>query len=474
MKPNIFFIVIDSLRADKCHGDNKTSITPNLDSLIKNGIYFSQTICSAPQSVPSISSIFTSLYPFETIIQDEIHFKLNPQITTYIKKLIKFGYHAYATIPEILSHMGLNLVFKDNIDTYLSSATLYDGLGEKINSKLESKSLKDPWIYYLHLLDIHGIATFQLAEGPKEFQDKKYGANQYERMISAMDVWLGKILDKINPANTLIVLTADHGSEVGIYTPEIESYRNKIKEYKPSLAYKLTHKTTTNLPEFFKPIRKKLSQTYTTRKKKKIENRRNIEFEKIENKYSQSQQKRLLQHAMKPILSVYDERFQIPLIFSGYGINSRKIITQQVGSIDIFPTIAEIVGLSNQKNLGRGKSLQPLMQGQKFEELPVFVEAAANSPKSSTANVVGIRTSQYKYFRDRTNPKNSVHLFDLKVDLLEENNIASSRPDVIEDMEKILLDIKTDGIFKFEDQEEPTDEAENLKIEEELKKLGYI
>ena len=36
MKPNILFIVIDSLRADKCYGNEKTSVTPNIDKLIEN------------------------------------------------------------------------------------------------------------------------------------------------------------------------------------------------------------------------------------------------------------------------------------------------------------------------------------------------------------------------------------------------------------------------------------------------------
>ena len=41
MKPNILFIVIDSLRAEKCNGDKKTSVTTNIDSLIKiRRIYF--------------------------------------------------------------------------------------------------------------------------------------------------------------------------------------------------------------------------------------------------------------------------------------------------------------------------------------------------------------------------------------------------------------------------------------------------
>ena len=50
MKPNIFFLVIDSLRADKTSGKNKSSITPNLDLLISQGTYFNQAISTADQT----------------------------------------------------------------------------------------------------------------------------------------------------------------------------------------------------------------------------------------------------------------------------------------------------------------------------------------------------------------------------------------------------------------------------------------
>ena len=38
LKKNIVFFLIDGLRADQCHGENKSSKTPNIDLLIKNGI----------------------------------------------------------------------------------------------------------------------------------------------------------------------------------------------------------------------------------------------------------------------------------------------------------------------------------------------------------------------------------------------------------------------------------------------------
>ena len=47
MQSNILFLLVDSLRGDKCYGERKTAITPNIDKLIHNGVYFSQTIGSS-------------------------------------------------------------------------------------------------------------------------------------------------------------------------------------------------------------------------------------------------------------------------------------------------------------------------------------------------------------------------------------------------------------------------------------------
>ena len=68
MKPNILFIILDGLQSDKFYGPKKTSITPNIDLLIKKGVYFDQTISPGSCSVPSIASIMTSLNPFEALI----------------------------------------------------------------------------------------------------------------------------------------------------------------------------------------------------------------------------------------------------------------------------------------------------------------------------------------------------------------------------------------------------------------------
>ena len=83
--------------------------------------------------------------------------------------------------------------------------------------------------------------------------------------------------------------------------------------------------------------------------------------------------------------------------------------------------------------------------------------------------MIGIRTSNYKYFRSRNNPQENVNLYDLRNDPTEENNIHDNS--VIKKMEDILLDIISKS--KSSEENKITDE-EAKKLEEELRKMGYV
>ena len=58
-KPHIIFIVADQLRYDMLG----RGITPNIDSLARDGVLFDRAYCSCPLCVPSRGSIFTGTYP---------------------------------------------------------------------------------------------------------------------------------------------------------------------------------------------------------------------------------------------------------------------------------------------------------------------------------------------------------------------------------------------------------------------------
>ena len=121
----------------------------------------------------------------------------------------------------------------------------------------------------------------------------------------------------------------------------------------------------------------------------------------------------------------------------------------------------------------RGRSLLPYLEGKEMEEAPVLIESISTSPKSNTANSIGLRTSQHKYFRDRNKSTKNVHLYDLIKDPLEERNLADKLPDVVKKMENILNEIQSQKSFDYEKVNELNDD-EMQNIEKELRKLGYI
>ncbi len=87
MKPNILFIIIDSLKASSFNNSEKTCFTPNIDNLIKKGTYFENNFSCADGTLLSWASIFTSLFPFKTGLNSSAELSINPKIENYFQIL---------------------------------------------------------------------------------------------------------------------------------------------------------------------------------------------------------------------------------------------------------------------------------------------------------------------------------------------------------------------------------------------------
>ena len=343
LKPNIFFLVIDSLRQDKCLGKSKTSVTPTLDKLIRNGIFFNQNISTAPITVPSLSSIFTGLYPFECTTIDNNLFDLNPNLPTFSDDLINSGYQTHAIIPEALKHTNISKLFA-NVEFFNSFATLYDeNLGNKIIKTL-NQDVKSPWFLFVHLVDLHGLAKFQLGNNFEKSGENYTEVNQYDKMLSAIDPWLGKIFQCINLKNTICIITSDHGSTSADFTNEMLNFRlenDVLHKSESGVVFNYAHKIATNSPKKFTPLRKKLAKMYVKRRNNKIE--RNLEpiLGMVENLDLSLYHKRLLKKSFLHPNNCFDENFRPALILLGPNLPSGKIISTQTSSVDIFPTILD-------------------------------------------------------------------------------------------------------------------------------------
>ena len=111
------------------------------------------------------------------------------------------------------------------------------------------------------------------------------------------------------------------------------------------------------------------------------------------------------------------------------------------------------------------------MYGQVSDEQPAYIESTPLVQIESN-DVVVVRTGNYKYFREHNNIQKNIHLYDLRNDPLEENNLADENQNIVKKMEKLLSEIREKLQANFE--ETPLTDEETKKIEAELKKLGYI
>ena len=283
--------------------------------------------------------------------------------------------------------------------------------------------------------------------------------SKYDRMISSIDSWIGKFVEKIDLQKTLFIITADHAT----FVPSI-NVNNKILSFEvDAKKHKISRIMQKKLPENLKPLRSKVFFALEDiRKQRKKQILKKLDLKPHE-KRALLWQRGDLDHTL------LDDQVHIPLLLFGSNIPKDKKIPQLIRQIDVFPTIMDLLGISA-KNKPDGVSLVPLLQGKNMIELPAYMESTPLMQKKSD-DVIGIRTSNYKYFRDRDDPKKRIYLYDLKNDQFEENNIAESHQEIVSEMEKILQTIIKEKITK---SDEEFSEEEAKMIEDKLHYLGYI
>ena len=449
MKPNQLFIIIDSLRSDRFYGENKSCITPNIDKLKKNGITFNQVISSADGTFLSLSSMLNSLHPSETGVRSR---KVILHDENYLKQMKDFGYHIYGIVPKFTSLNSLMNYFENDDHMFEaeppSAEYLHNGLGDKILDFFNSGKMIEPWFFFIHIHDLHWPLIV-----PKNFSQTDFGEMDYDRIISSIDPWIGKFVESVNLDKTLVTITADHGQlipfdEKGIenFEPEFKSILKTGKKIMPKFSQNIGAKALGSLKKSIRDTRLKTA------------NRNLSEYQK---------RSRLPYYT----LSLFDESITVPLLFSGFGIEKGNNITQMIRTIDIFPTLAEIINLPKNPKKIHGSSLSQIIFEGKVIELETLLHTIPYE-KESKDDKIGIRTSEWKYFRHARNSQEEIHLYDLKNDPHENQNIATVKPNIVKLMEEKISKILDNPLTSKSTMQD--DLEEKKLIEDELKKMGYL
>ena len=446
MKQNILFLTLDGLRADKFTGETKTAITPNLDKLLKKGTYFNQAISCADGTILALNAMLSGKFPFRTGTRAK---EVQMSSSNYIHIFKNNGYHVYGIIPDltILSRFRFN--FENSVNSFKGTPPnierLGEGTGQKILNLFEPNKMKAPWFCYIHPNDLHNPVIV-----PEEYKNEKFGNNKYEKVLSSMDKWIGDIVKRIDMDKTIIIITADHGSiipegdlEYVDFEPEFKTGLNMGKKLMPHSTHKIGAK-------MFVGLRNKI---------------RDSRLKKANEGLTPYQKRSRLPHFR---LSLFDEVIRIPLLFIAKNIPEDKQLSQQISNVDIFPTILDILGFSDNSQRD-GRSLVPYFKGDNMEEREVYLHTIPYVEKS-VDDKVGIRTSKYKYFRYARESSEKINLYDLSKDPQENNNIASENPAIVKEMEAILEGLTKNATIESMDD---VDDKRLERIQDELRLLGY-
>jgi len=305
--------------------------------------------------------------------------------------------------------------------------------------------MKEPWFCYIHPLDLHDPLIVQ-----KEFDNDEFGESAYEKVLSSMDKWIGEIIDSVDPDKTIIIITSDHGNiipEGGLgYTDFEPEFKNEIKIGKKILP----------------GVTRKIGASALVYARNKIREKR---LEKA-NKGLTSYQKRSRLPYFR--LTLFDEAIRVPLLFLGKNIKKDRVIPDQVCNADIFPTIFEMIDIKDPSRRD-GQSLIPYFNDGEMKERNIYIHTMPYEEESEY-DKVGIRTSNYKYFRHARDTSENVNLYDLGNDPFENSNIAKQNQEIVKKMEEVLSEMTEN--FSI-DNIDKIDEEKLEKIQDELRLLGY-
>ncbi len=225
--PNIVLITLDTTRADRMGflGSDR-GLTPNLDSLAREGVVFSRAYAQVPLTTPSHAVILTGTYPeFNNV--NYMGDPLGKTLPFLPDILRRNGYRTAAFVGAlVLDPSKLAPGFARGFEMYDAGYHRRRGNEDRYHS-LErrgedvvkraldwlSKRPAGPFLLWVHLYDPHDPYS------PPEPFKTRYNADPYDGEIAYTDSVVGKLLAGLKTRglfdNSLLAVMADHGEAFG-------------------------------------------------------------------------------------------------------------------------------------------------------------------------------------------------------------------------------------------------------------------
>ena len=161
----------------------------------------------------------------------------------------------------------------------------------------------------------------------------------------------------------------------------------------------------------------------------------------------------------------YEEMMRVPLVVRVPGRGQGREVEEQVGLIDVTPTVLDLLGIASGLPF-QGRSLRPLIDGESLPERPVVGEA------SQDVGAKAVRTNRWKYVREAGGAE---RLYDLTADPREGVDACTAQAAACADLEGELRawERETAAASARLGLPPPAPAAVDAATRERLRQMGY-
>ncbi|MDD2366994.1 MAG: sulfatase [Desulfuromonadaceae bacterium] len=345
---NVVFVSFDALQAAHVGAlGYKKGITPTIDAMAQKGYNFTNNISVAPWTVPASMTWFTGVYPSEHRLLNKFSVynppnnnvlsnlkKLSPELVTLAEVLKQNG---YAT-GGFTGNAGVNGIFgySQGFDEYYSEKGKFGSMGVSIPKGLDwlKKNKDKKFFMFLHGYDMHGQFV------PEEGFDYRFVDKGYDKKYTGS----AKEQEALR--------------EEGLANGTVKLRDEDVKFWRAIYDEKI-QKTDAKFKEFLKEMEKMGLMDKTI-------------FVLTSDHGTEFHEHKRFDHGF----SLYDELIHVPLIIKLPKQKSGKVVKDQVSSVDIMPTVLDLLDVKMPSNAAkqlRGTSLVPALKGKPVAE-DVFFE----------------------------------------------------------------------------------------------------
>lgn len=419
-KLNVLFIAVDDMNNDLgCYG-NPVVKSPNIDKLAARGVKFERAYCQFPLCSPSRSSIMTGLRPDKTRVFDlQYHFRQGiPDTVTMPQMFMRNGYYAarvgkiyHYGNPGDIGTSGLDDPTswkefvnpagndKTTLESEIINYTPQRGLGSAMsffsdpNGRDEDHTDGKVATEAIKLLEKHKGEPFFLAVGFYKPHTPYVAPKKYFDLYPLEKIEVPNIspdYPKTVPAPALS--STRPWPNFGV-TPQ--QARETKRGYYAAISF----------------VDAQIGRVVDALDRLGLKNNTVIVFWS-DHGYS------LGTHGLWMKQSCFEDSARVPFIIAGPGISAGKPSPRLVELIDVYPTLADLAGLSPPPNLP-GASLRPLLaKPDAAWSRPAFTQVQRGDFPGHS-----VRTPRWRY-TEWDGGKQGVELYDHEKDPGEMKNLA--------------------------------------------------